>query len=130
MNLGGSLDLGGLQVLVVEDWLRVAEALKELLEVLGAGVTGPVASVSEAEARLAESTPDLAIVSLDMDQGGRTQGLIEHLHARNVRIIITCCDETEARDFSKWAIVLPKPFAARDLMRALRQLLNPKVEAE
>ena len=41
-------DLQGLEILLVEDSRSVADALKQHLELLGAQVTGPAATIAEA----------------------------------------------------------------------------------
>jgi CheY-like chemotaxis protein len=46
---GLSNDLSGLEILLVEDSWVVGEAVKDLLELLGADVVGPAASTAEAE---------------------------------------------------------------------------------
>jgi hypothetical protein len=46
---GSSDDLRGLKILLVEDSVIVGEAIKDLLELLGADVVGPAATTAEAE---------------------------------------------------------------------------------
>jgi CheY-like chemotaxis protein len=46
-------DLAGLSVLLVEDSAAIGEAIKQLLELLGARVAGPAATIAEAQSLLA-----------------------------------------------------------------------------
>jgi CheY-like chemotaxis protein len=57
---GSSDDLKGLDILLVEDSREVGKAMKGLLELLGATVTGPAATSAEAERLLSEHAPDVA----------------------------------------------------------------------
>jgi CheY-like chemotaxis protein len=57
---GSSDDLRGLEILLVEDSWSVGEAMKDLLELLGAVVVGPAATTAEAERLLSEHAPDVA----------------------------------------------------------------------
>ena len=51
---GLSDDLSGLEILLVEDSWVAGEAMKDLLELLGADVVGPTATTAEAERLLLE----------------------------------------------------------------------------
>ena len=62
---GLSNDLRGLEILLVEDSWVVGEAMKGLLELLGANVVGPAATTAEAE-RLPEHAPDVALVDFHL----------------------------------------------------------------
>jgi DNA-binding NarL/FixJ family response regulator len=59
---GLSDDLRGLEILLVEDSGIVGEAIKDLLELLGADVVGPAATTADAERLLSEHAPDAALV--------------------------------------------------------------------
>jgi len=54
---------------LVEDSHPVADALKKLLQLLGANVSGPAATVSEAESLLAQHLPDVALVDAHLRGG-------------------------------------------------------------
>ena len=62
-------DLKGLEILLVEDSREVGEAMKDLLELLGAEVAGPAATTAEAERLLSEHAPDVALVDLHLRDG-------------------------------------------------------------
>ena len=66
---GSSDDLRGLEVLLVEDSWVVGDAVKQLLELLGANVSGPAASIAEAEHLLAQHLPDVALVDFHLRGG-------------------------------------------------------------
>ena len=59
---GSSDDLRGLEILLVEDSWSVGEAMKDLLELLGAVVVGPAATTAEAEHLFAAHAPNVALV--------------------------------------------------------------------
>jgi CheY-like chemotaxis protein len=89
MSSPGSLDdLNGLDVLLVEDSHAVADALKKLLQLLGATVSGPAATVSEAESLLAQHLPDVALVDAHLRGGEYSSKLIAQLNEQNVPVIV------------------------------------------
>jgi DNA-binding response OmpR family regulator len=61
--------LAGKRVLVVEDTWAVAQALRSLLEEIGLVVSGPSATIADAERLVSEQVPQLAVVDLRL--GGR-----------------------------------------------------------
>jgi CheY-like chemotaxis protein len=71
-------DLQGLEILLVEDSRSVADALKQHLELLGAQVTGPAATIAEATKLIIERLPDVAFVDFHL-RGGDSSGLIAQL---------------------------------------------------
>jgi len=62
-------DLAGLSVLLVEDSPAVGEAVKQLLELLGASVTGPAATTAAAESLLVQRLPDVALLDFHLRGG-------------------------------------------------------------
>ena len=80
-------ELKGVRVLVVEDTWPVGKALKSALEGIGMLVAGPVATVADAERLLAEQTPDLAVVDINL-KGEFSYGLIDQLHGQGVRVVV------------------------------------------
>ncbi len=61
-----SSELQGLGILLVEDSWHVGKAIKFLLRILGADVAGPAATTAEADRLVAERTPDVAIVDINL----------------------------------------------------------------
>jgi len=87
-SAGSSDDLKGLDILLVEDSRDVGEAVKKHLELLGAKVAGPAATVAEAEGLLNEHPPDVALVDFHLREGERSDGLIARLHEQSVPVIM------------------------------------------
>jgi CheY-like chemotaxis protein len=81
---GSSDDLSGLDILLVEDSREIAKATKDLLELLGADVAGPVATTAEAERLLSEHAPDVALVDFHLHGGELADGLIARLREQGV----------------------------------------------
>jgi CheY-like chemotaxis protein len=59
-------DLRGLSILLVEDSLVVADALKQHLELFGATVVGPAATTAEAREVIMAGRPDVAMVDFHL----------------------------------------------------------------
>jgi CheY-like chemotaxis protein len=109
-----------LRVLVVEDSWHVANALKTLLEELGVSVTGPAATLEEAERLLAAGRPDVAVVDINL-KGEMAYGLIDRLNERGVRVVVISGYAVPQVAQAKVAAVLQKPFSAKSLLAILRQ---------
>jgi DNA-binding NtrC family response regulator len=87
MEDASSSELGGARVLVVEDALHLASALKGLLERVGVEVVGPVATVSEAERLAAARMAEVAVIDVKL-RGETADGLIDKMHGRGVPVIV------------------------------------------
>jgi len=114
-------DLKGVRALVVEDTWHVGMALQNLLEDLGVEVTGPAATVPEAELLIAESPPTVAFVDVKLRNGELAYGLIDVLHERGIRVIVTSAFAVLPERVEKIASVLPKPYTAAKVLATLRQ---------
>lgn len=126
-NDGSSDDLKGLDILLVEDSRDVGEAVKRLLELWGANVTGPAATMAEAEDLLAEHRPDVALVDFHLRGGERSYDLISRLRARGVPVIML----SGSFDFPppqsvEGTTLLEKPFSEAQLLSHLSPLLAKK----
>src|SRR5262245_62013354 len=84
-----SSDLKGARVLVVEDTWYLGMALKNQLRSLGAEVVGPCATTAEAERLISEQPADVALVDYNLRGGERADRLIDLLHDRGIRVIVT-----------------------------------------
>jgi CheY-like chemotaxis protein len=73
---------------LVEDSAAVGEAVKQLLELLGASVSGPAATTAAAESLLAQRLPDVALLDFHLRGGERSDGLIAQLHQQGVPVIL------------------------------------------
>jgi DNA-binding response OmpR family regulator len=127
-NIGGAdkpsrADLRGVRVLVVEDHWHVANALRSVLETEGMQVSGPAASLAEAERLLAASAPDLAVVDINL-KGEMAYGLIDQLRDQGVRIVVVTGYAVQPRLTGKVDAVLQKPFNGPELLAALRRTLS------
>ena len=56
--------------------------MKDLLELLGAEVAGPAATMAEADHLLSANTPDVALVDFHLRDGELSTGLIARLHEK------------------------------------------------
>jgi CheY-like chemotaxis protein len=114
-------DLNGLRVLVVEDSWEVSTGLKKLLEAWGASVIGPVPSTAEAMRLISQSTPDAAIVDINLRGGELAYDLIDRLQERGIRTVVLTgyCDV--ALEQVKAAAILQKPVQEELLIASLRQ---------
>jgi CheY-like chemotaxis protein len=117
---GGSADLSGMRILVVEDSWHIGAALKSLLRALGADVIGPAATVAEAEGLVANQLPDAAIVDFNLRGGELASDLIDKLSERAIRVIVMSGYATVPLAPGKAAFVLQKPVVESELLAALQ----------
>jgi CheY-like chemotaxis protein len=119
------LDLAGRSILVVEDDYLVARLLSELLEVWGATVIGPAATIELALALLAETERiDLAVVDVNL-RGATGFAVADALLTRGVPFIFTTGYETSAIPERYHAVaVLQKPFRQAEIAKALQALIT------
>jgi DNA-binding NtrC family response regulator len=118
------LELGGARVLVVEDALHLASALKGLLERLGVEVVGPVATVSEAERLAATRMVEVAVVDIKL-RGETADGLIDSMHGRGVPVVVVSGYPVPPQVAEKTVAILQKPFfSGPQLVAALQQALK------
>ena len=116
-------ELAGVRVLVVEDAWHVARAMKGLLEGLGMEVIGPAATVSAAKQYAAAQMPALALVDINL-KGERAYGLIDHLHDKDIPIIVVSGYAVLASLTEKAAAILQKPYEASELIAALHGVVG------
>jgi DNA-binding NtrC family response regulator len=114
-------DLTVVCALVVEDTWHVGMALQKVLEGLGIEVVGPAATVAEAERLVAKGSPTIAYVDVKLRDGELAYGLIDALHERGIRVIITSAFEVLPAHIEKIASILPKPYTATKVLASLRQ---------
>jgi len=130
-SAGLSDDLKGLDILLVEDSRDVGEAVKKHLELLGAKVAGPAATVAEAEGLLNEHPPDVALVDFHLREGERSDGLIARLHEQSVPVIML----SGSFEFPRLSSVvgmtfLEKPVSEAQLLAHLSPLAAKKATRE
>jgi DNA-binding response OmpR family regulator len=120
--------LAGKRVLVVEDNWVVAEALHLLLEETGLVVSGPSATIADAQRLVSEQVPQLAIVDLRL-RGELTFGLIDSLYDRGVSVVVV--SGLVSTPPAKAAAVVQKPFSGAELIDTLCEveLRRPGIQA-
>ena len=121
---GEASGLRGLRVLVVEDTWHVAKALKTALEGMGMVVAGPAATTADAERLVAEETPHMAVVDVNL-KGEMAYGLIDRMHDRGVRVIVVSGYAVLPNSTKNAAAILQKPFSGAELRATLRQVMHP-----
>jgi CheY-like chemotaxis protein len=119
-SVQGVAELRGLRVLIVEDTWHVANALRQLLEELGASVAGPAATLDVAERLLAAQMPEVAIVDINL-KGEMAYGFIDRLNDRGVRVVVISGYAVSRVAQAKVFAVLQKPFNAKSLLAVLHQ---------
>jgi DNA-binding NtrC family response regulator len=121
-----SSELKGLDILLVEDSWHIGSAMRNLLQLMGAKVAGPAATVAEAERLLSEHSPDVAIVDISLRGGERADGLIGRLHDQGVPIIVISGYAELPEVAGKATAVLQKPVSEALLLASLRPLIGRK----
>lgn len=114
--------VSGQQVLIVEDEALIAMELEQTLIELGCEVAGPAGSCDAALAIIAERTPDIAV--LDVNLGRETSRRVaEALQALGVPFIY-CTGYAEPLEDGapQAAVVIRKPFDAKSLGDAIRRI--------
>jgi CheY-like chemotaxis protein len=120
--------LRGVDILLVEDALYVGEAIKNMLDSLGADVIGPAATTAEAERLLTEHAPDVALVDFHLRGGELSSDLITRLHDPGIPVIVTSGSEADLEPPVKTATILEKPFSELQLLTTLYPLIAHKAE--
>jgi two-component system, response regulator PdtaR len=123
---GSPDDLTGLEILLVEDSGMVGEAIKDLLELLGAKVIGPAATTAEAERLFSDHAPDVALVDFHLQGGELSHGLIARLHEQGVPVIVISGSSEPSLLPFEAATILEKPFSEAQLLASLLPLLAQK----
>lgn len=116
-----AMSLDGTRVLVVEDSWIVAQSLKAILEIIGAEVVGPAATLEDATELAEEGKLDVALMDLDL-QGRMADALIHDMHHRGLPVVIVTAFEVSPDLARKAVAVLPKPVRAETLLSCVRQI--------
>jgi DNA-binding response OmpR family regulator len=122
------VELQGVGILLVEDSWHIGKALKTLLNVLGADVAGPAATTAEADRLVAERTPDVAIVDINLREGERADGLIDRLHEQGIPVIVLTGYAVVSLAPGTAEAILQKPVSKEQLLATLRPILARKVD--
>jgi len=116
-------ELKGLSILLVEDSWHVGKAMKGLLRVLGAEVVGPAATAADAERFVAERTPDVAIVDVNLRHGETSSNLIDRLLEQRIPVIIVTGYAAVSLPTRNVEAILEKPVSKQRLLESLRPIM-------
>jgi CheY-like chemotaxis protein len=119
----GAAELKGVSILLVEDSWHVGKAMKGLLRVLGADVVGPAATTADAERLVAECTPDIAIVDINLRHGETSSNLIDRLLEKHVSVIIVTGYAAVSVPPRNVEAILEKPVSKEQLLQKLRPVV-------
>jgi CheY-like chemotaxis protein len=108
-NPSESSELKGGCILLVEDSWHVGNAIKRLLRALGADVAGPAATIADADRLVAERTPDVAIVDINLRGGERANDLIDRLHEQCIPVVVITGYTAVSLPPGKAEAILQKP---------------------
>ena len=117
--------LAGRRVLVVEDELLVVMDVEDLLAELGCNVLESASTVEHALQRIAENTPEVVILDLNLN-GQPTLPVAEALRNAGIPfIVVTGYVETmHLEPALRGAPMLQKPCSGDQLQAGLRQVLG------
>jgi CheY-like chemotaxis protein len=129
----GSLELQGISILLVEDSWHIGKAMKTLLRVLGADVAGPAATTADAERlvaerRVAERTPDVALVDINLREGERANNLIDRLHEQGIPVIVLTGYAVGSLPPGNAEAILQKPVSKEQLLAILRPIIAQQMD--
>jgi DNA-binding NtrC family response regulator len=127
-HVSGSSELQGARILLVEDSWQLGNAMKRLLRVLGADVAGPAANTADAELLLAERTPDVAIVDINLRDGERANSLIDRLEEQRIPVIVVSGYADVSLPPGKVEAVLQKPVSTEQFLAALRPIMARRTD--
>jgi DNA-binding response OmpR family regulator len=119
----GSSELKGACILLVEDSWHVGNAIKRLLRALGADVAGPAATIADADSLLAERTPDVAIVDINLRGGERATDLIDRLHEQRIPVVVITGYTAVSLASGKAEAILQKPVSVEKFLAVLRPIM-------
>jgi CheY-like chemotaxis protein len=123
-----SSELQGVGILLVEDSWHVGKAMKGLLRVLGADVAGPAATTADAARLVAERTPDVAIVDINLRDGERSNNLIDRLQEQRIPVIVVTGYAEVSLPPGKAEAILQKPVSKEQLLAILRPIIARKMD--
>ena len=102
--------------------------MKTLLHVLGAEVAGPAATSADAERLVAERTPDVAIVDINLRDGERANNLIDQLQEQRIPVIVVTGYAEVSLPPGKVEAILQKPVEKEALLAILRPIIAQKMD--
>ena len=118
-NPSESSELKGARILLVEDSWHVGNAIKRLLRALGADVAGPAATIPDADRLVAERTPDVAIVDINLRNGERANALIDRLQEQRIPVVVITGYTAVSLPPGKVEAILQKPVSVEKFLAIL-----------
>ena len=111
------------RILVVEDDVLIAMDLEALLESVGCTVLGPVSSESAALELIEDSSPDLALLDINLN-GGNAFGIADKLAGKKIPFaFLTGHSENFVPPAHSARPVFNKPYHHKNLVRDLLRLI-------
>ena len=118
----GSSELKGARILLIEDSWHVGNAIKRLLRTLGADVSGPAATIADAERLIADLKPDVAIVDINL-RGERANPLLDRLQEEGIPVIVITGYTEVSLQPGKVEAILQKPVSVEQFLANLRPIV-------
>jgi CheY-like chemotaxis protein len=115
-NPSESSELKGARILLVEDSWHVGNAIKRLLRALGADLAGPAATIADADRLVAERTPDVAIVDINLRGGERADDLIDRLHKQRIPVVVITGYTAVSLPSGQAEVILQKPVSVETFL--------------
>jgi DNA-binding NarL/FixJ family response regulator len=126
MSAVAQTHFSGLRVLIVEDGVFTAMALKELLTESGCDVVGPCPDLEEAIGIARSAQIDVAVLDIDIE-GRPVYGVADELQRRGIPFIFASgYDKSRTPERLANAISLEKPFDNDELLEALQSAVVGK----
>lgn len=119
----GSSELKGVRILLVEDSWHVGNAIKRLLRVLGADVSGPAATIADAERLIADRKPDVAIIDINLRDGEQANPLLDRLQEQDIPVIVITGYTSVSLPPGKVEAILQKPVSVEQFLAILRPIV-------
>jgi DNA-binding NtrC family response regulator len=119
----GSSELNGAHILLVEDSWHVGNAIKRLLRVLGADVSGPAATIADAERLIADRKPDVAIIDINLRDGEQANPLLDRLQEQDIPVIVITGYTSVSLPPGKVEAILQKPVSVEQFLAILRPIV-------
>ena len=86
-------------------------------------MAGPAATIADAERLVAERTPDVAIVDINLRDGERANGLIDRLHEQRIPVVVITGYTAVSLPPGKVEAILQKPVSMEKFLAVLRPII-------
>jgi DNA-binding NtrC family response regulator len=119
----GSSELKGARILLVDDSWHVGNAIKRLLRILGADVSGPAATIADAKRLIADRKPDVAIIDINLRDGEQANPLLDRLQEQDIPVIVITGYTSVSLPPGKVEAILQKPVSVEQFLAILRPIV-------